>query len=360
MMNCKCNEYVVYELFMYNFLINSLPYPAFILDPEGETLFRNSRFEKMLQESGEDENDFIKKTFQKLDSQFTLESLYRGEYSLILEQGSLLDCRFTVTPVEAPGDGYYALFVFADGFRPVDNSSLSGERYDFLVKMNHELKTPINSIMGITDMLIRYDRESFSEKQLKGLKIVLKNAKILLSIVNDILDYSKIEVGKINIELIEIPLKKFINNIKDIVTPLVDPEKVRLVVDIDSTVPDSLFSDYMKLQQILLNLLSNAISFTDEGEIRIKLFVKDERLYFQVIDSGSGIPEQELGNIFKAFYQVAGCSSKRRYKGSGLGLNITAKLLSLLEGEIEIESVYGEGTVASFYIPLISEIVQIS
>lgn len=341
---------------MYSFLINSLPYPSFIADIEGNKLFYNSKYEKMIEKDAPFINiNSVRELFTELNSRYPLEKVFSGLCSIILPKSYWQQGRITITPIESFEGGYHALFSFQ-----IDDSGLAGtqdsfnEGYDFLVSMNHELKTPLNSIMGITDMILRYNCDNLNEKQLKGLKIVLKNAKVLLSIVNDILDYSKIGVGQLDVNLIDIPLKKFVNNIKDIITPLVEQDMVDLVINIEPDVPEKIVSDYIKLQQILLNLFSNSVSFTGRGEIRLYVYVEDDSLYFQVSDTGSGIPDGEIENIFKAFYQVKG-ESRRKYKGSGLGLNITAKLLSLLDGDIKIESVYGEGTVATFSIPLIRE-----
>lgn len=224
---------------------------------------------------------------------------------------------------------------------------------DFLANMSHEIRTPMNGIIGMTDLAI--DASSDEERQ-ECLTVIKSSAQSLLGIINDILDFSKIEAGKLSIERIDFDLRHTVTDCLRSISSRASEKGIELVCDIDDEVPDSVRGDPTRLRQILLNLVGNAIKFTERGEIvvRIKQLAANERathLLFSVKDTGIGIPPDKLSSIFEAFTQ-ADTSITRRFGGTGLGLTITQRLLDLMGGHMEVESTPGKGSTFSFTLPM--------
>ena len=222
----------------------------------------------------------------------------------------------------------------------------------FLANMSHEIRTPMNGIKGMTDLLLG---TPLSDKQHELAGIIKHSAGNLLVIINDILDFSKIQAGKLNIEKIDFSLKDVLNNSIALFEHRLKKKGLTLYKEIDPAIPNRLSGDPHRLNQVLINLLGNAIKFTDKGNIRIQVALQrqsedDVVLAFTVTDTGIGIPADSLPYIFDSFSQ-AGREVTRLYGGTGLGLTICKQLLHLQRGDITAASTIGEGSVFSFYLP---------
>lgn len=227
----------------------------------------------------------------------------------------------------------------------------------FLATMSHEIRTPLN---GITGMSILLEGTKLTSEQREFSQTIRSAGDTLLAIINDILDFSKVEAGAIELEHIPINLTETIESSVELVSPKASEKKLELICHIDESIPEGIFGDSTRLNQILMNLMNNAVKFTESGEVMLTVRQQKENiLEFNVIDTGIGIPRDRMDKLFKSFSQVD-ASTTRRYGGSGLGLVITKKLIELMGGEITVQSVPGKGTTFSFMIPFEEASVPVS
>ncbi len=225
----------------------------------------------------------------------------------------------------------------------------------FLANMTHEIRTPLNGIIGMTEIM---KGDSLDNPSRMKLKIVESSAKHLLNVVNEILDFSKIEAGKVIINRDRFAMNQLLRELSDIFTSTVQQKKLNLIFFVNKDIPPELIGDYLKLKQILTNLISNAIKFTSEGEVvvRVDLIGQGEdncKLMFSVKDSGIGIEKEKFNKLFNSFTQLDS-SYSRRYGGTGLGLSITKKFLLHMNSDIYFDSQLGDGTI--FYFNLVLDI----
>jgi len=213
---------------------------------------------------------------------------------------------------------------------------------EFLATMSHELRTPLNSIIGFTGILRQGLAGPLNDEQLKQLGMVHFSARHLLGLINDLLDLSRIESGKMEVNAETFPLREVVDEVVQSLSPTAQQKRIQLAGHIE---PDGLqvHTDRKKVFQILLNLASNAVKFTDRGSVRIEVHTAGGEVAIAVLDTGIGIRPESIGGLFQAFRQVDG-SARRVYEGTGLGLYLCKKLSILISGNIRAESEFGTGS----------------
>lgn len=219
----------------------------------------------------------------------------------------------------------------------------------FLASMSHEIRTPMNGIIGMAEILKQTD---LTDTQYEYLEIVSVSAESLLTLINDILDFSKIEAGKIELENINLSICEIIGNVGDILRTQVNSKGLEMITFVDKEIPAYLMGDPVRIQQIFLNLVMNAVKFTDKGEIYVSCTMGGEKdgkvnVICSVKDTGIGISEENQNKLFEAFSQ-ADSSTTRKYGGTGLGLVISKKLTEQMGGKVKIESIEGQGATFLF------------
>ncbi len=223
---------------------------------------------------------------------------------------------------------------------------------EFMDNVSHELRTPMNAIIGISNMFLKYSSHNLTEEQIEGLQLINQSGSRLLELINDILDLSRLESNKQKVKVEKFSLDEFLANMRSMVITLIHEKPIKFIIRKSPAVPERIATDSKILSQILTNLLSNAVKFTNEGSIRLNIHCSSEnKLFFEVTDTGIGISEDNLKIIFRRFEQIDNSASKQ-FKGTGLGLNITKKLIELMNGDIQVESQLNKGTSMKFFIPV--------
>jgi signal transduction histidine kinase/ActR/RegA family two-component response regulator len=236
---------------------------------------------------------------------------------------------------------------------------------EFLANMSHELRTPLNSLLILAKLLSDNPEQNLSGKQIEFARTIHRAGSDLLELINDILDLSKVEAGKMDVRPAVVDVRSLCDGVRQSFLPVAEEKSLGFVVRIDPSVPDALVTDEQRLRQILKNLLSNAFKFTDVGRVTLRVSVPDhggptdgqvgpghpgDLVAFSVSDTGIGVAEDKLRQIFEAFQQADGTTS-RKYGGTGLGLSISREIARLLGGAIDVESDPGVGSTFTLYVP---------
>ena len=223
----------------------------------------------------------------------------------------------------------------------------SQAKSQFLANMSHEIRTPLNGLLGMLQLLRRSPLNTEQQQQLTQME---RSGESLLTVVNDVLDFSKIEAGKIELESTRIRLAPFVDDLNNLTNALVQGKPVRVTCVLDPGVATHFHGDATRLKQVLINLMGNAIKFTERGEVSLQIAPHADGMAFSVRDTGIGITPEQMQRLFKGFSQ-ADASTTRRYGGTGLGLAISQQLVRLMGGELSVSSELGKGSTFRFVLP---------
>ncbi|MDE6404510.1 MAG: PocR ligand-binding domain-containing protein [Lachnospiraceae bacterium] len=228
----------------------------------------------------------------------------------------------------------------------------SNMKSDFLANMSHEIRTPMNAVIGMAEMALREDLSPAAREYIGQIK---SSGQTLLTIINDILDFSKIESGMMDISDVEYEPMSMINDVSNIIMTRIGSKELELTVDVNPDLPSGLYGDNVRIKQVMVNLANNAVKFTKEGNVHVKVdFLQTAEdmieLIVSITDTGSGIKESDMDKLFKSFQQLDS-KRNRNIEGTGLGLAICRQLVTLMKGKIHVDSVYGQGSTFSFVIP---------
>jgi len=251
--------------------------------------------------------------------------------------------------------------------RAAQLAAASRYKSDFMANMSHELRTPLNSALVLAKLLADNLDGNLSDKQVEFASTIHSAGSDLLQLISDILDLAKVEAGRMDPSLSDVAMTSVVNYVTTLCEPLAAEKALHFTVELDPALPEVLHTDEQRLQQVLRNLMSNAVKFTDEGGVALRirpasasevqgdaLRAAPTRVAFEVEDTGIGIPADKLSVIFEAFQQADGTTS-RRYGGTGLGLSISRQLTKLLGGELVVRSEPGVGSVFTLYLPEVAE-----
>jgi signal transduction histidine kinase/CheY-like chemotaxis protein/HPt (histidine-containing phosphotransfer) domain-containing protein len=265
---------------------------------------------------------------------------------LILLYGALIYCIYRVQK---------KLRAVAEDLALARDQALQAARIkaEFLANISHEIRTPMNAVIAMSDLLLR---TSLADEQREYATIIHKSADALLDLISDILDYSKIEAGKLRLENIEFDVHSVVNGIVELLSGEARAKGLALSTVVDSNLPAAVYGDPVRVRQILLNLTGNGVKFTERGEVSVQTSLmlaagNAGAIRFSVIDTGIGIDDQQIKNLFQPFIQADG-SVTRKYGGTGLGLSISKRLVELMGGELGVESELGKGSTFWFTMPL--------
>lgn len=352
-------------------ILDHAPILVYINDLEGRYIFVNKEFEKMMSLSS---NDVINKTdlelFPPERAQRNLvqnkkvretQKAYTFENSSQKKDGIhyFVDILFPITDTH---DKLYATagctIDITDRKKSEDTLKKAKELAEsadklksaFLATMSHELRTPLNSIIGFTGILLKGLAGPLTEEQSKQLNMIRGSGQHLLELINDVLDISKIEAGELVVSLKPFDFRKSLNKVISIVQPLANKKGLELRTNISGEISE-VVSDERRVEQIFLNLLNNAIKFTESGFVEITSEVSENQIITRISDTGIGIKEEDLEKLFKPFSQVDS-GITRNHEGTGLGLSISKKLLDKLNGNISVQSQFNLGSVFTVTLPI--------
>jgi signal transduction histidine kinase/CheY-like chemotaxis protein/GGDEF domain-containing protein len=229
------------------------------------------------------------------------------------------------------------------------SDTASKAKTEFLSKISHEIRTPMNAILGLSDIARKAETDGNSDRALDCLNKIDSSAKFLLTIINDVLDMSKIESGKVSLQIAPADLKEAVEDVCGMIRPMIERSGMDFLTEIN-ILHKNVFCDAPRIKQVLTNLLGNAVKFTEAGYISLNVTETDNDYYFSVTDTGVGISEEDSKRVFDSFVQLD--SSEKVYGGTGLGLSISSRIVKLMGGTIEVSSELGRGSKFFFTIPL--------
>lgn len=232
--------------------------------------------------------------------------------------------------------------------RTIQAEAANRAKTEFLANMSHELRSPMTAILGYTDILLNDPETPRTPQEEMYLDTIRRNGEHLLEVINDILDLSKIEAGKMVVQRVPVSPTKLVSDVVSLMKVRADAKGLPIQVVIKDAVPATISSDVVRLRQILINLIGNAIKFTDEGSVQVQLSCPNPTaetpiVQVEVMDTGIGMTPEQMEKLFQPFVQVDG-SATRRFSGTGLGLTISHRIAALLDGKIEVDSVLGKGS----------------
>lgn len=307
----------------------------------GNYLFGNEFFDKFNLKTSEN-GEIILEGFSYLDSlDFIMDDNFIEKMRKEISVQSRMEL---MVELEKKND---ELVTYSEGLKEAKNAAeeAAKAKADFLANMSHEIRTPMNAIMGMIYLIQKTD---LNEKQRDYTAKIQASSQHLLGIINDILDFSKIEAGKYEIEKIDFKLDQVINNLAALTSEKCSSKGIKLIFDVDPEVPNNLKGDPLRIGQVLINYTNNAIKFTENGEIIVRIkkekeFKNNCIIRFEVKDTGIGMTEEQKSKLFQPFQQ-ADTSTTRKYGGTGLGLVISKQLAALMNGEVGVQSEVGKGS----------------
>ncbi|WFR63325.1 PAS domain S-box protein [Paenibacillus amylolyticus] len=360
-------------------ILNTVTEGIYGLDADGITMFMNPAAASMF---GYEAKEFIGKNSHPIihhtradGSHFPKEecpiqmTVLDGQRRSIKEDvfwrkdGSSFLVQYQVTPIIEQGQIQGAVVVFNDvtGEREIVRAKETAElaaqaKSEFLSMVSHEIRTPMNGIVGMTELLIGTD---LSEEQREYAEIIQDSGDALLNILNDILDFSKLESGKMALAYEPFALRNMLEQVAELFKPRADEKHLEIRYRLNPSIPEFMVGDAIRIRQILVNLVGNALKFTDQGSIDVNVDIikgrkpEDSVLDFAVQDTGIGIPADKLDQLFQSFSQLHPVIN-RKYGGTGLGLVISKRLVEIMGGSISVESIEGEGSTFRFAVPAAS------
>ncbi len=336
--------------------LNSLPLGILIKKKkEEDILFINNQFREIINF----EKDFTLADLENIIFNYSAKSIYHDFETFIKnKKKSILISQFPIST-----DQIILIIQDYSKYQKLENElkKVSKEakqlvqiKTDFFASMSHELRTPLHFILGTIGFLLKKDLIKKNYEIKVSLEMIKQSGQRLLEIVNQILDISKLESKKEEIEPEIFILEELVFGLKDMMKTLIGPKSIKFHLNCELNLQKSILADKRKLNQIIINLLSNSVKFTEEGVINLNIYCLKDRLYFEVNDTGFGIPSEKLDLIFEPFEQ-AKSKSVLTQKGTGLGLAISKQYVELMGGEIWVESEVGEGSSFIFWIPYIEK-----
>jgi PAS domain S-box-containing protein len=344
-------------------LVRNSPVAVVTLDPNHHVVSCNPAFERLY---GYTESEIIN---QSLDDLITTEATrssavaytreagdhaVRGIGQRRRKDGSMVDVEVLAVPVIVNGKRVGMMGLYHDISELLETRRIAeaanAAKSSFLASMSHELRTPLNAILGYSEMLQEDAADGGHEEMVPDLQKIQAAGRHLLTLINEVLDLSKIEAGKMELYLETVDVKTVVNEVATTVRPLVEKNGNRLALEIAGE-PGAMRADATRLRQVLLNLLSNAAKFTERGVIGLRVEREPDAMVFRVSDTGIGMTPEQLGRLFEAFHQ-AEVSTTSKYGGTGLGLALSRKFCQLMGGDVTVTSELGKGSAFTARIPL--------